>query len=550
MQELLRAGEASAKGRGGRVLFVDNFLDKGNIEGRFDFSEWVRGYGKYLDESLEVFSATAWHIELEAAGKESKFRTLGPKDLLAQMPYLQRMQRRLVDCVPRGQAARDEVVLHSLGMVVKESFKLYKALSEGVINLADSFFGMEYLDACRGVEEYKEAFGGGEALAMYYSTLQNLHVLKSLEELPVLSRPPADFVQALEAHVKELASTASTSSGGGGTGGTDEQQQEEQEHVGDGHIRKSGSGGGGGAVMHRRTTMPLRKGRLVATGSGSSDHYLQQQQRQSSAIMFHDPGMVMPAGVVLTNPGSNPAPSAEEDVVRVQGEAEEAQVAEQQQEQPSPAIIDLLGFEEEEAQATGGGGGGGQEQAQAQPQPQTQLSALDLLGELDFGAMSLTATMPTPLPQQQQQQYNAVAGPAIPDALVYRAAADMYGAPSSTPIPSTTTAAQPYSATSMHSASTTGHYTPYHTQQQSPLSGMTSPSVFSFTTPYQLQQQQQQQVPFVGFPNTVGTPAAALASGGGSGGGGGGSLMSAAAAGDPFSQLLTTPPPPPYGGSN
>ena len=31
--------------------------------------------------------------------------------------------------------------------MVKESFKVYKAVSEGVINLADAFFEMEYHDA-------------------------------------------------------------------------------------------------------------------------------------------------------------------------------------------------------------------------------------------------------------------------------------------------------------------------------------------------------------------------------------------------------------------
>ena len=35
----------------------------------------------------------------------------------------------------------------ALGLVVKESFKVYKAVSEGVINLADAFFEMEYHDA-------------------------------------------------------------------------------------------------------------------------------------------------------------------------------------------------------------------------------------------------------------------------------------------------------------------------------------------------------------------------------------------------------------------
>lgn len=111
MEEMLRVGEGEAKGRGGRVLAMDNFLDTTNIEGRFDYSEWVRAYAKYLDEQLEVFSAVAWHVDLEGAGKESRLRTLTPSDLLRQLPYLQRLQRSLVDCVPKGQAMRDDVVL-------------------------------------------------------------------------------------------------------------------------------------------------------------------------------------------------------------------------------------------------------------------------------------------------------------------------------------------------------------------------------------------------------------------------------------------------------
>ena len=39
------------------------------------------------------------------------------------------------------------VLQYALGLVVKESFTLYKAVSEGIINLADTFFEMEYLDA-------------------------------------------------------------------------------------------------------------------------------------------------------------------------------------------------------------------------------------------------------------------------------------------------------------------------------------------------------------------------------------------------------------------
>jgi hypothetical protein len=47
---------ASSKQKsGGQLLNMGNFLDTTNIDHRFDYSEWVRGYGKYLDEQLEVY---------------------------------------------------------------------------------------------------------------------------------------------------------------------------------------------------------------------------------------------------------------------------------------------------------------------------------------------------------------------------------------------------------------------------------------------------------------------------------------------------------------
>jgi hypothetical protein len=113
-EELIKVGSAAAKGRGGRVLAVDNFMDTATADGRFDFSEWVRAYGRYLDEQLDVFTAAGWRVDEEEAGKQSKLRTIPPSELLLLLPGLQRLQRRLVDCVPHGQAATDDVVLVSV----------------------------------------------------------------------------------------------------------------------------------------------------------------------------------------------------------------------------------------------------------------------------------------------------------------------------------------------------------------------------------------------------------------------------------------------------
>ena len=58
--QMLKFSETTTVGKG-HVLNMDNFIDTTNIEGRFEFSEWVRAYGKYLDEQLEVYQKISFY---------------------------------------------------------------------------------------------------------------------------------------------------------------------------------------------------------------------------------------------------------------------------------------------------------------------------------------------------------------------------------------------------------------------------------------------------------------------------------------------------------
>ncbi len=60
---------------------------------------------------LAVYTQLKWYVGQEAPGQESRMRGLSPRDLLLQLPHLQRLQRRLLDCTPHGAATHDPVVL-------------------------------------------------------------------------------------------------------------------------------------------------------------------------------------------------------------------------------------------------------------------------------------------------------------------------------------------------------------------------------------------------------------------------------------------------------
>ena len=48
--------------------------------------------------------------EQEHSGEQSKMRQLPASELLVQMPFLQKLLQRLLDCKPTGAASRDAVV--------------------------------------------------------------------------------------------------------------------------------------------------------------------------------------------------------------------------------------------------------------------------------------------------------------------------------------------------------------------------------------------------------------------------------------------------------
>lgn len=101
----------------------------------------------------------------------------------------------------------------SLLLVLKESFKIYKAISEGLINLADRFFEMEYHDAHKGLEVYKESIVANERLQQYYQQIEQIEELRRAIQFPKLESPPADFLTQMEAYAKEAPRPYDESSG-------------------------------------------------------------------------------------------------------------------------------------------------------------------------------------------------------------------------------------------------------------------------------------------------------------------------------------------------
>ncbi|KAJ4833181.1 hypothetical protein Tsubulata_016052 [Turnera subulata] len=176
----------------GNILQISNFKDDSSAMA-WDCSAWARVYALFLEERLECFKVLKYDIEAERLTKtlpgtskvHSRTRLLSGEELLEQLPALQQLLYRLIGC-----------------QVLKESFKIYCAINDGIINLVDMFFDMSRHDAVKALNIYKRAGQQAENLACFYEYCKGLELARNFQ-FPTLRQPPPSFLATMEEYIRE-----------------------------------------------------------------------------------------------------------------------------------------------------------------------------------------------------------------------------------------------------------------------------------------------------------------------------------------------------------
>ncbi|MBA0795809.1 hypothetical protein Gohar_006642, partial [Gossypium harknessii] len=109
---------------------------------------------------------------------------------------------------PEGAASDIYLIQYALALVLKESFKIYSAINDGIMNLIDVFFKMSQDDAVKALGIYKRAGQQVEELAEFYEYCKGLELAKNFQ-FPALRQPPPSFLATMEEYVKEAPQSGS-----------------------------------------------------------------------------------------------------------------------------------------------------------------------------------------------------------------------------------------------------------------------------------------------------------------------------------------------------
>lgn len=210
--------------RGAKILNLSSFRDDKNPS-PWDYTAFVRTYALYLDERLNCFLLGKLQRRAVVRERESqrfnrastkKFnehvRDMKPAMLLDKIAYWQKLLDRALATRPTGAAKTNKLVQISLYAVVRESFDLYRDISDGLALLLDSFFHLQHQSCVDAYQACIKASKQFQELCGFYTLCKSIGVGR-ISEYPCVQKISDELLETLQEFLKDQSSFPSGNGG-------------------------------------------------------------------------------------------------------------------------------------------------------------------------------------------------------------------------------------------------------------------------------------------------------------------------------------------------
>ncbi|XP_068642122.1 clathrin coat assembly protein AP180 [Aristolochia californica] len=213
--EVLRAMK-----RGSCLLDLSYFRDDSN-SCPWDYTAFVRIYALYLTERLECSLMGKLHQSRTKARNSQRLllqqqppqgiqrrRSLDsgqdakPVVLLDKIVYWQRLLDRVLVTKPTGPARINRLVQISLYLIVRESFEIYREISDGLALVLDNFFHLPKHACVEAFHTCSKSSKQFDELGVYYTFCKSLGVGRS-SEYPSVQKISDTLLETLNEFLKD-----------------------------------------------------------------------------------------------------------------------------------------------------------------------------------------------------------------------------------------------------------------------------------------------------------------------------------------------------------
>ncbi|KAK8930642.1 Clathrin coat assembly protein AP180 [Platanthera zijinensis] len=181
-----------------RLLDLSEFRDSSGLSSPWDFTAFVRTFALYLDARLEAFATG----KLIRRPRRSPVSGLKPPVLVNRIGHWQRLLDRAMGTRPTGEARGHRLVRSVFHSVVRETFELYRDITDGISFLLDNFFHLPTNLCLEAFQASKVAARQFEELEEFYAGCKKM-VIGRPSEYPSVRKISVSLLETLEGFLKE-----------------------------------------------------------------------------------------------------------------------------------------------------------------------------------------------------------------------------------------------------------------------------------------------------------------------------------------------------------